>query len=209
MPLLLHEHQTEIEARVAMASSLVFFLDFDGTLAPIVSQPELARLTLEARGVLEELSVQDGVLVCILSGRSLADIRSRVGLPGLVYSGNHGLEIESESLRFIHPEAGCSRAAIEDLNRRVAGLPLLIPGVELELKGLTTTIHYRRAEKSAIDQIATILQLLVPADHQELMVIEGKMNFEIRPRLDWNKGSAVRWIHDRIKDGTRAGDRDR
>ena len=74
----------------------------------------------------------------------------------------------------------------------MAGLPLLIPGVELELKGLTTTIHYRRAEKSAIDQIATILQLLVPADHQELMVIEGKMNFEIRPRLDWNKGSAVR-----------------
>ena len=76
-----------------------------------------------------------------------------MGLPGLVYSGNHGLEIESESLRFNHPEAGCSRTAIEDLNRRVAGLPLLIPGVELEPKGLTTTIHYRRAEKSAIDQI--------------------------------------------------------
>ena len=63
MFLLLDEHQTEVEARVAMASSLVFFLDFDGTLASIVSQPGLAHFTLETRRVLEELPHQDGVLV--------------------------------------------------------------------------------------------------------------------------------------------------
>ncbi len=200
MPLLLDEHRSQVEARVASASSLVLYLDFDGTLAPIVVEPELARMAPDTRAVLEELTSQEGVLVCVSSGRSLADIKARVGLPGLVYSGNHGLEIESESLRFLHPEAGCTRAAIEDLNRRVAGLPLLIPGVQLEPKGLTTTIHFRRAEPAAREQIGTIIGSLVPADHPDLIVTEGKMNYEVRPRLDWNKGSAVRWIHDRIKD---------
>jgi trehalose 6-phosphate phosphatase len=200
MPLLLDEHRSEVEARVAAASSLVFYLDFDGTLAPIVVEPELARMAPETRTVLEELSKQEGILVCVVSGRSLADIKSRVGLSGLVYSGNHGLEIESESLRFVHPEAGRGRAAIEDLNRRVAGLPLLIPGVQLELKGLSTTIHFRRADPTARDQIEMIVRSLVPAGHLDLIVTEGKMNYEIRPRLDWNKGSAVRWIHERIKD---------
>jgi trehalose 6-phosphate phosphatase len=154
----------------------------------------------ETRTVLEELSKQEGILVCVVSGRSLADVKSRVGLSSLVYSGSHGLEIERDSLRFVHPEAGRGRAAIEDLNRRVAGLPLLIPGVELEPKGLSTTIHFRRADPTARDQIATIVHSLIPADHLDLMVTEGKMNYEVRPRLNWNKGSAVRWIHERIKD---------
>ncbi len=200
MALLLDEHRSEVEARVAAASSLVFYLDFDGTLAPIDVEPELARMAPETRTVLEELSRQEGILVCVVSGRSLADIKSRVGLTGLVYSGNHGLEIEGESLRFVHPEAGCGRAAIEDLNRRVAALPLLIPGVQLEPKGLSTTIHFRRADPTARDQIKTIVRSLVPVEHPDLMVTEGLMNYEIRPRLDWNKGSAVRWIHERIKD---------
>ena len=69
-----------------------------------------------------------------------------------------------------------------------------------EPKGLSTTLHYRRADPTARDQIETIVRSLVPVDHVDLMVTEGKMNFEIRPRLDWNKGSAVRWIHERIKD---------
>jgi len=200
MPLLLDEHRSEVEARVAAASSLVFYLGFDGTLAPIVVEPEMARMAPETRTVLEELSKQEGILVCVVSGRSLADIKTGVGLSGLVYSGNHGLEIESESLRFVHPEAGCGRAAIEDLNSRVAGLPLLIPGVRLEPKGLGTTIHFRSADPTARDQIETIVRSLVPAEHPDLMVTEGLMNYEIRPRLDWNNGSAVRWIHERIKD---------
>ncbi len=200
MPLLLDEHRSEVEARVAAASSLVFFRDFDGTLAPIVLEPELARMAPRTRTVLEQLSRQEGILVCVVSGRSLADVKSRVGLSGLVYSGSHGLEIEGESFRFVHPEAGCGRAAIEELNRRVDALPLLIPGVELEPKGLGTTIHFRRAGPTARDQIETIVRSLVPVEHPDLMVTGGLMNYEIRPRLDWNKGSAVRWIHERIKD---------
>jgi trehalose 6-phosphate phosphatase len=196
---LLDEHRSEIEARVAGASSLVFYLDFDGTLAPIVAEPELARMAAETRSILVELSSREGVLVCVVSGRSLMDIKNRVGIRNVVHGGNHGLEIEGESLRFVHPEAGRCRAAIDDLNLRLAGLPLLIPGVQLEPKALTTTVHYRRAEIAARDQIETIVRSLVPAGRLDLMVTEGKMNFEIRPRLDWNKGSAVRWIHERIK----------
>jgi len=196
---LLDEHRSEVEARVAGASSLVFYMGFDGTLAPIVAEPELARMAPETRSILVELSSREGVLVCVVSGRSLMDIKNRVGISKVVHGGNHGLEIEGETLRFVHPEAGRCRAAIDDLNFRLAGLPLLIPGVQLEPKALTTTVHYRRAEIAARGQIERIVRSLVPAGHLDLMVTEGKMNFEIRPRLDWNKGSAVRWIHERIK----------
>ncbi len=202
MPLLLDDHRSDIEARVNGASSLVLYLDFDGTLAPIVAEPEEARMTTKTRAILEELALLEGILVCVISGRSLADLKSRVGLSGVVYSGNHGLEIEGGPLRFLHPEAGRSRAAVEAFSNKVAGLPLLIPGVQIDLKGLTTTIHYRRAEPEARAQIESIVHLIAPPDHPDLAIFEGKMNFEVRPRLDWNKGSAVRWIQDRIKDRT-------
>ena len=54
----------------------------------------------------------EGMLVCVVSGRPLADVRRQVGISSLVYSGNHGLEIDGESLRFVHPEAGRGRVAI-------------------------------------------------------------------------------------------------
>ena len=117
-------------------------------------------MTAQTRKALEDLANQEGVLICVVSGRTLGDIKTRVGLPGLVYSGNHGLEIESDSLRFVHPEAGRGRSAIDDINHRLAGLPLLIPGVQLEPRGLSTTLHFRRADPLVRDQIETIGWLL-------------------------------------------------
>ena len=154
MPLLLDEHRSEVEAQVATASSLVFYLDFDGTLAPIVAEPELARMAPDTRAILEELSSQEGVLVCVLSGRSLADIKRREwGFPNWSIAETTAWRSRANRYGSCIPRPAAARAAIEDLNRRLAGLPLLIPGVQLEPKGLTTTIHFRRAEPAARDQI--------------------------------------------------------
>ena len=184
------DHRGEIEARVAGATSLIFYVDFDGTLAPIVADPGLASLSPETRAVLEEFSSREDVLIAVVSGRSLADVKSRVGLQSLVYSGDHGLQIEGHSLRFEHPEAARCRDALAELNQQLIGLPLLLPGVLVESKSLTTAIHYRRAPEGTREQIETILQSLVPADHPLFVLTEGKMIIEIRPRVRLEQGNS-------------------
>src|SRR2546430_212924 len=91
------DHRAKIYARVAAATSLVLYADFDGTLAPIVADPGLASLSPETRAVLEEFSSREDVLVAVVSGRSLADVKARVGLQALIYSGDHGLQIDGHS----------------------------------------------------------------------------------------------------------------
>src|SRR3954471_4642592 len=102
--LLDEECRAEIEARIASASSLVVYVGVDGTLAPVVTDPEPAGLPGDTQAILEDLSTRSGVLVALLSGRPLAELRSRVSIPSVVYGGDHGLEIEGPSLRFEHPE---------------------------------------------------------------------------------------------------------
>ncbi|MDP1591342.1 MAG: trehalose-phosphatase, partial [Prosthecobacter sp.] len=67
--------------------------DFDGTLAPLVSHADKACLTAATKAVLLRLASLPGVILAVISGRSLVDLRQRVGLPGVLYAGNHGLEM--------------------------------------------------------------------------------------------------------------------
>ena len=74
---------------------MVVFLDYDGTLTPIVSRPELATLDRHMRDTVERLSRE--FTTAIISGRACADFRELVDIDGLPYAGNHGLEIEGYS----------------------------------------------------------------------------------------------------------------
>ena len=90
----LFEDWENIQARIQQAQNLFVFLDYDGTLTPIVSRPELAICPPEIKRVLEKLRDLPKVYLAIISGRSLEDLRGKVGVPGIIYIGNHGLEIE-------------------------------------------------------------------------------------------------------------------
>src|SRR5260370_27102349 len=83
----------EIRERVREAAALSFFLDFDGTLAPIVNDPADAWLAPAVRSSLAALAARDDTLVAVVSGRAVADLRPRVGIASAIYAGNHGLEI--------------------------------------------------------------------------------------------------------------------
>ncbi|HEY9304241.1 MAG TPA: trehalose-phosphatase, partial [Mycobacterium sp.] len=67
------------------------FFDFDGTLSDIVNNPDAAQLVEGAADALTSLGAQ--CPVAILSGRDLADVRERIGLPGIWYAGSHGFEL--------------------------------------------------------------------------------------------------------------------
>ena len=82
---------------------VLLFLDYDGTLTPIVEHPRLAQMGSGERKVLEDLTVISDIKVIIMSGRLLEELRAFVAVPGLIYVGNHGIELEGQSIRHVHP----------------------------------------------------------------------------------------------------------
>lgn len=166
-------------------------MDYDGTLAPIVPHPEDARMTCGTRAALERLARNSKYTVALVSGRELTDLESRVGIPGIVYAGNHGLEIRGRGLQFSISGVNGLPRIVQELR---AGLRA-IAGAEVEDKGLTASVHFRRVAPVNWPDIERIVRGTAPSG---IEIREGKMVFEIRPLVAWNKGSAVRWIVERL-----------
>jgi trehalose 6-phosphate phosphatase len=193
MPQPLFDHLSEVASSVREARRLLVFLDFDGTLAPIDEIPDEARMPPETRLLLRRIAEDSRFSVVIISGRALSDIEERVGLEHLIYAGNHGLEISGRGLDYVQPAAALRIKALGELSRRLRGRLRHIPGIEIENKVLTTSVHYRRAAEGSEEEVAKIIDA-VAGGGQSFQVTEGLKVFEIRPRVSWNKGLAVRWI---------------
>lgn len=83
---------------------LALLLDYDGTLAPIAPHPDLATLPKETKNVLQRLSNISDVYIAIISGRGVENVKNMVGIEGITYAGNHGLEIlHPDGSKFVHP----------------------------------------------------------------------------------------------------------
>jgi trehalose 6-phosphate phosphatase len=190
--------QRDVKARIDRAGGLLLFLDFDGTLAPIVQEPMLAVLPAATRQVLDELVAHATITIAIVSGRSLGDVRGRVGIPDLIYAGNHGMEIEGRGLSFEHPQAAVLKGAVREITERIAAHAASLAEIEIESKGLTSSIHYRRAPRSAQIHLEAVLRDIVAPGDPNIELKEGKMVHEIRPRVDWDKGKAVAWIRKQL-----------
>jgi len=179
----------------------LLFLDFDGTLAPLVEEPSQARLDEATRQTLAEISRHSRILTTIISGRSLHDICSRVGLEGMVYAGNHGLEICGRQLRFEDPAAAARREELAHLSKRLAMKLRDVEGAIVQFKGLTTSVHFRSAAPEDAARIEAVVKAAVASAPASFRVASNKMAFEIIPPTDWNKGKAVCWIEQHLGDG--------
>jgi trehalose-phosphatase len=176
-----------LHAWLATRPTLALFLDYDGTLTPIVDQPEAAVLAEAARDVLRLTAQAPHLDITIVSGRALADLRERVGLPGLTYVGNHGFEIEGPGIS--HRPPGLDRH-LATLQRAADDLAALaVPGARVERKGATVSFHVRGVadgrRAAAENKAATLLR------RRHLTVPRGKLVVEGRPPLAWGKGHAV------------------
>lgn len=95
---------------------LALLLDYDGTLAPIAPHPDLAVLPQETRNVIQRLSNHSDVFVAVISGRSVENVKKMVGIEGITYAGNHGLEIlHADGSKFVHPLPNQYDAKVSDL----------------------------------------------------------------------------------------------
>ncbi len=183
------------------AGRILLALDFDGTLTGIVPHPEDARLDPDTEAALRRLTARPDSDVAIISGRALEDIRARVGIPGVFYAGNHGLEIEGPGVQRVHAEAAAVRPRLSACAELLRPTVEKLPGAILEDKGLTVSIHYRNVEdESAAKKLLALVTDTVAA-HAGLRVTTGKKVIEIRPDVNWDKGRATRFLLDTLQAG--------
>jgi trehalose 6-phosphate phosphatase len=190
----LFDHLSDIGPTLSAASRIFLFLDFDGTLAPIVEVPEAASMSPDIRQLLIRLSRKWRFSVGIISGRSLADLQDRVALPGLTYAGDHGFAIHGPGLNFVEPAAAERRGILHKLSREVESRLSHIEGVRVEHKALTASVHYRQARAGELEQIRAIVTETVGKAGDLFRITRGLKVLEIRPRVNWDKGKAARWI---------------
>ncbi|MGH7701361.1 MAG: bifunctional alpha,alpha-trehalose-phosphate synthase (UDP-forming)/trehalose-phosphatase [Gemmatimonadales bacterium] len=163
------------------------FLDYDGTLTPIVPRPEDAVLSDAARDALRQAALTPALDLVIVSGRALGDIRELVGVPGLTYVGNHGFEMEGPGFSFRPGDLTQYQRLLE---RAAAALDTIgAAGAHVERKGPTVSFHVREVapdEREAAERDAVAI-----LKRHGLRVTRGKMVVEGRPPLEWGKGHAV------------------
>jgi len=168
------------------------FLDYDGTLTPIVDTPAQAVLSEEMRGTVRRLG--DRCATAVISGRGRADVQERVRLDNLFYAGTHGFDIVGPAGSGIHHQVGREFLPVmEELHQRLDRALAHVPGLLLETKGYSLAVHYRLVDEAAVPDVESMVDGLLQ-DHAGLRKTHGKKVFEIRPRFDWNKGKAVGWI---------------
>ncbi|WP_244605267.1 trehalose-phosphatase [Halorussus halobius] len=186
----LREHLYALVSALAAHDGLLVALDFDGTLAAIADDPDAARIPDATRQAVAALAAEPSVEVAVVSGRELADVRERVGVPDLSYAGNHGLELHTDEY-VAHPEARAAQrtvaAAVDDLAADLAD----VAGAAVEDKGLTATVHFRRVADEHVPAVTDAVESLVGA-REDLRLTTGKAVLELRPDVEWDKGAAVR-----------------
>jgi trehalose 6-phosphate phosphatase len=185
----------KIEA--ALASGPVFlFLDYDGTVTPIRKKPALGRISNRSKKLLVKLSKLPCCKLAIISGRSLKSVRKMVGLSGIIYSGNHGLEMQGPAIRFQTPVSKKHKTIIRQLYPRLAANLRSIKGVLIEDKGLSLSVHYRLVSVKDRPLVITVFGRITSpyTERKQIRIKPGKMVLEVFPPVKWNKGKAVQWL---------------
>ena len=170
-------------------------LDFDGTLSEIVSDPDAARLVDGAAKALENLAAH--CPVAILSGRDLADVRDRIGIPGIWYAGSHGFELIGPDGSHHHNDA--ADAAVPILESAAAELNDAlkhVSGAYVEHKRYAVAVHFRNVSPDRVAEVVATTHR--HGQRHGLRVTGGRKVVELRPDIDWDKGSALAWIRDLI-----------
>lgn len=177
---------------------LALLLDYDGTLTPIVEHPDRALLPARARWLLRCLARQSSLVVGVLSGRSLENLKAMVGLEGLIYAGLGGLELEMGGSTFIHPDAEASQSLLRQVVGELQALVLSFPRAWVEDKTRGLTLHFRQLAPELRPALLERSRAILNRYADWLRIVPAPMALEITPVPSWNKGSAVERILERM-----------
>ena len=173
-------------------------LDFDGTLSNIAKTPARARLPKSNERILQVLARY--VPIAIVSGRSLNDIKRKIGIKGIVYAGNHGLEWEIKNKKGAVKIPSGQTLTIAKAHAQLCKLVESYHGSLLENKSLSLSLHYRLLKKKFVKKfLSDAWQILSPFLKKRLLKIShGKKVVEVRPALLWDKGRMVNFLRKKL-----------
>lgn len=188
-------HFDQLQEIIAGRTPLLI-LDYDGTLSPIVPNPDEAILPEATKQSLIKLAAITPVAV--ISGRDRRDVENKVALDQLIYAGSHGLDmagpegldipekVEERTLQSL-------KTAAENLQRNLEG----VEGCIVESKKYAIAVHFRNVAEEEVEKVkdAVLAEL---AKHPDLKKGTGKKILELKPAIDWHKGKATMWLFEAL-----------
>lgn len=185
------QHLDELKERLAQKDVFIF-LDYDGTLTPIVDTPDLAVLPPEMRKTVQRLSKK--YKVSIVSGRATEDVRGKVQIDGIFFAGSHGFEIvDPDGKVTVAKEARNARHVMDEVYGKLHARLKGVQGALVENVKYTISAHYRLVSDEDFPKVEGAVEDIL-REYPDLRKTDGKKVFEIRPDIDWHKGKAVEWI---------------
>ncbi|KAK1421390.1 hypothetical protein QVD17_23688 [Tagetes erecta] len=195
---------TSIEQIVnnAKGKRIALFLDYDGTLSPIVDNPDHAFMSNAMRAAVR--NVAKYIPTAIISGRSREKVRKFVGLKELYYAGSHGMDIMGP----VHPPADHTTetkvgnlyqpaseflSMINEVFVSLVERTKNIEGAKVENNKFCVSVHYRNVDEKSWTTVAEYVQDILK-HYPRLRLTHGRMVLEIRPVLKWDKGKAVEFL---------------
>lgn len=186
------DREGELEGSLAGKRPAVF-LDYDGTLTPIVDRPEDAIISDGMREAVSELA--ERCPVCVVSGRDRQVVQELMGLDNLIVAGSHGFDIWSPEEGTIEHDAGSGyEELLEDVKARLREEVGSIEGASIEPKKASVAVHYRLASEEDREEVKRSVDRILSDYPDDLKMTPGKMVYEIQPKLDWDKGKAVLYM---------------
>ncbi len=172
----------------APSSAWAYFLDVDGTLLEFAEHPDAVRVDEALLELLRSVHRRCDGALALVSGRSLADLDLRLGMPQMPVTGQHGLE-RRDSFGHVHRHA-ISPVCFEAIAVELASLRQRHPGLLLEDKGATLAVHYRGVPKLGSYLHRFLASWIKDKSGGGVQLQKGKYVVEIKPD-GYNKGSAI------------------
>ncbi|EAZ06967.1 hypothetical protein OsI_29208 [Oryza sativa Indica Group] len=180
---------------------IVMFLDYDGTLSPIVDDPDSAFMSDTMRRAVR--SVAKHFPTAIVSGRCRDKVFEFVKLAELYYAGSHGMDIKGPAKASRHNKAKAKGVLfqpaseflpmIEQVHDSLIERTKCIPGAKVENNKFCVSVHFRCVDEKSWSTLADIVKAELK-DYPKLKLTQGRMVFEIRPTIKWDKGKALEFL---------------
>lgn len=184
----------------SQGKQIVVFLDYDGTLSPIVEDPDRAFMTNEMRDAVK--GVAKYFPTAIVSGRSRAKVSGFVRLSELYYAGSHGMDIRGptkghkqgrENQTVICQPAREFLPTINEVYKTLIEKIKHIPGAKVENNKFCLSVHYRCVEEKNWGELGDQVKSIMKG-YQQLRLTQGRKVIEIRPTIKWDKGNALEFL---------------
>ena len=189
----------KLHAQYRKFQHILLFLDFDGTLVPLQKAHQKSTLSEDRKNLLSRVAREKKFRVILISGRPVEFLKSRLELRNIYYVGNHGLEISGPQFKFQTANQSDWKKKIAKLTEDLTRMVKNHPGVTLEPKGLSVTLHYRGLSAARVDLFRESIKRLDETLPSSLKMTSGKKVYEFRPNTKDDKGTAVKRILRRFK----------